>query len=145
MKAVIFDIDGTLANGEHRERHLTGEKKDWDSYYAGMGEDTPHAAMVALLGACRKEGWQIVLCTGRPETYVNLTMEWLERHGVTFARLYMRPDGDFRPDYVIKKEFLDQMRTQGMEIVFVVEDRAQVVEMWREEGLLCLQCAPGDF
>ena len=30
-------------------------------------------------------------------------------------------------------------------ILFVVEDRSRVVEMWRSEGLACLQCAPGEF
>lgn len=28
MKA-IFDLDGTLANADHRVHHLTGEIKDW--------------------------------------------------------------------------------------------------------------------
>lgn len=145
MKAVIFDIDGTLANGEHREHHLRAEKKDWDSYYAGMGEDTPHQAMVALLGMCRREGWRILLCTGRPVLYRDKTLDWLLRHGVEYDGLYMRGAADHRPDYEIKKEFLDDMRRRGNEIMFVVEDRATVVAMWRAEGLLCLQCAPGDF
>jgi hypothetical protein len=30
-------------------------------------------------------------------------------------------------------------------VLFVVEDRNRVVEMWRKEGLVCLQCAPGEF
>jgi len=44
---------------------------------------------------------------------------------------------------VAKREML-----QGIDrkkILFVVEDRSRVVEMWRGEGLVCLQCAPGEF
>ena len=31
------------------------------------------------------------------------------------------------------------------DIWFVLEDRQCVVDMWRGEGLTCLQVAPGDF
>jgi hypothetical protein len=30
-------------------------------------------------------------------------------------------------------------------VLFIVEDRTSVVEMWRAQGFVCLQCAPGDF
>jgi hypothetical protein len=31
------------------------------------------------------------------------------------------------------------------QVLFIVEDRAAVVEMWRAAGYVCLQCAPGEF
>jgi hypothetical protein len=43
---------------------------------------------------------------------------------------------------VAKREMLGDIDSR---ILFVVEDRSRVVKMWRSEGLVCLQCAPGEF
>ena len=35
MDIVVFDIDGTIADNTHRQHHLMGDRKNWDSYNAG--------------------------------------------------------------------------------------------------------------
>jgi hypothetical protein len=57
--------------------------------------------------------------------------------------LLLRKDNDRRADGVVKREMLAAI--DKSRILFVVEDRSRVVEMWRSEGLVCLQCAPGEF
>jgi hypothetical protein len=57
----------------------------------------------------------------------------------------MRGDGDKRPDHIVKKIILSDMRKVGLDPVLVFDDRQSVVDMWRGEGLTCLQVAPGDF
>jgi hydroxymethylpyrimidine pyrophosphatase-like HAD family hydrolase len=39
---VIFDIDGTLANGDHRVKHVREKPKNWPKYNALMSKDTVH-------------------------------------------------------------------------------------------------------
>jgi hypothetical protein len=53
----------------------------------------------------------------------------------------MRKDGDRRPDYIIKMEFIDW--DHPPDIIF--EDRSRVVEAYRERGLTVFQVAEGDF
>ncbi len=55
----------------------------------------------------------------------------------------LRRDEDFRSDTIIKREILQDI--DKSKILFVVEDRNRVVNMWRAEGLICLQPAPGEF
>jgi hypothetical protein len=57
----------------------------------------------------------------------------------------MRKTGDHRKDYVVKKEIHRKLIKPKYEVLFVLEDRNQAVNMWRQEGLTCLQVAPGDF
>jgi hypothetical protein len=57
----------------------------------------------------------------------------------------MRADKDHRADHIIKKEILDSFLAQGLDIAFTVDDRQQVVDMWRENNITCLQCDLGDF
>ena len=61
----------------------------------------------------------------------------------------MRDIGDHRPDHIVKKEllykWLEYMKVDKKDVTAIFEDRKAVVDMWREEGFVCLQVAPGDF
>jgi hypothetical protein len=57
----------------------------------------------------------------------------------------MRSDNDYRADFIVKEELLAQLRADGYNPVMAFDDRQQVVDMWRENGLICAQVAKGDF
>lgn len=153
--AVIFDVDGTLANVDHRRHHVEGRVKDWDAFGAAMGEDTPVGDVMALLDIVQDHISQdliggivdkVFFCSGREEKYREVTTAWLTEHlvhAVDRTTLLMRPTGDYRPDVAIKKEMLDYIRQEGFDVLFAVDDRRSVVDMWRANGVTCLQCAPG--
>ena len=140
---VVFDIDGTLADVSARLHHVRGKPKNWKAFFAAMSEDKAVHAIVRLCNVLHDAGMHVVLCSGRPEEYRRHTTEWLAREGVRYHELRLRRTGDRRSDTVAKREMLEGLDRER--ILFVVEDRASVVEMWRAEGLVCLQCAPGDF
>ena len=140
---VVFDIDGTLADVSARLHHIRTKPRNWKAFFAAMSEDKAVHAIMRLCNLVYDAGVQVVLCSGRPEEYRAKTTDWLAREGVRYDELRLRRNGDRRSDTVAKREMLDDLdRTR---ILFVVEDRASVVEMWRQLGLVCLQCAPGEF
>jgi predicted secreted acid phosphatase len=143
QEIVIFDIDGTLADVSERVHHLRKRPKDWDAFFEGMAQDKAIRSMVRLCEILHAAGVHIVLCSGRNEAHRAQTVRWLAAEGVRYHELRLRRDGDLRSDVVAKREMLKGI-DKGR-VLFVVEDRARVVEMWRSEGLVCLQCAPGDF
>lgn len=145
MKTYIFDIDGTIANTEHRQPFLQGEKKDWKGWHANSQKDTPYWEIVDILRLAHRAGISVVLCTGRDEFCRKDTEKWFEEHEIYYDELFMRKEGDRRDDDVVKRELLAEIRAKGYDPVCVFEDRARVVKMWREEGLRCLQVAPGEF
>ena len=140
---VIFDIDGTLADVSERLHHIKKKPKDWDAFFRGIPQDKAIRSMVKLCNILYASGIKILLCTGRREKDRAETVKWLEQHGVNYHELILRPDGDRRSDVIVKREMLADL--DKSKILFVVEDRSGVVEMWRSEGLVCLQCAPGEF
>jgi hypothetical protein len=140
---VIFDIDGTLADVSERIHHVRKKPKNWNAFFQGMAQDKAIHSMVRLCNVLYESGVKILLCSGRSEEHRPQTVQWLAQQGVHYHELILRRDGDRRSDTVVKHEILAGI--DRSKVLFVVEDRSRVVEMWRSEGLICLQCAPGEF
>lgn len=146
-KYVIVDIDGTLADCSHRRDYLKGDNgyPDWDKFFSEMDSDPCITPIRDLVNDLQRCGTKILLCSGRPERYRQLTSNWLAENGVYYSELHMRADGDYRSDVLVKKDMFRLFHLRNLDIDFVIDDRQSVVDMWREQGLICLQCAPGDF
>lgn len=139
-KLYVFDLDGTLANIDHRLRWINKKPKDWKSFLASVDKDIPNQWVVNLLNMCSQDG-VILILTGREEITRRSTMDWLRDNGVFYDYLSMRAKGDHRQDTVVKPEVLDNfLRDKGYDVQFIVEDRQQVVDKWRELGYNVLQC-----
>jgi len=143
---VIFDIDGTLADIRHRRPFLNGKNPDWKSFNSLMGNDEKNRPVVELYTTLwETKKYELILVSGRSEDQRQVTEQWLFWNEIPFSKLMLRPSKDFRPDSEIKKEILDKLLMENKNILFVVDDRQSVVDMWRENGITCLQCDVGDF
>lgn len=146
MKTILFDIDGTLADLNGRQKFLKQAKPDWQSFNAKMEEDLPNFPVVALYKALyESKKFEIILVSGRQERFRKVTQTWLAWHEIPFNTLLMRADDDQRPDWQVKQDILKTLQAQGKEILFTIDDRQSVVDMWRNDGITCLQCQKGDY
>lgn len=137
-RAVIVDIDGTLARRIEPGRHWT----DW----ARVNEDTPVNAVITTVRALHAAGHKILVLSGRPAVCRAATEAWLAEHlDFPYEKLLMRPDRDFRPDWAMKALLFDEHIRHQYAVQLVLDDRDQVVTLWRAIGLPCFQVAPGDF
>lgn len=132
-RAIICDIDGTLAHMSERRPY------DWHR----VGEDTIDQVVIDLLR--RFDDKEVILVSGRDEVCRRETVDWLKENRVPFHHLYMRPEGDNRKDVEVKQEIYDNYIKDTFNVELVLDDRNQVVKMWRANGLKCLQVAEGDF
>lgn len=133
--AIIVDIDGTLAHMKGRSPY------DWGR----VGEDEVDDTIKNIVYLYKINGAKIILVSGRSAVCRTETIEWLERNKIKFDNLYMRGEDDNRKDWLVKQEIYDHYIKDNFNILFVLDDREQVVNMWRENGLKCLQVAEGNF
>ena len=143
--AILVDLDGTLCNVEHRVHHVKAKPKNWKAFNEAMDQDESYFWCIELIAAMRARGYKTYFVTGRDENFREMTEAWLKRHNVAHDGLYMRAANDFREDSDVKEELYLGKIEKHAQVLFVVDDRKSVVEKWRELGLTCLQCAPGDF
>jgi phosphoserine phosphatase len=144
-KVIVFDIDGTLANIEHRRAFVASKPKNFKAFNAAIPQDTPHEEIVFLAQTFAAQGNKVILCSGRGEESRGVTEKQMKDFGVEFNALYMRALKDFRADNIVKVELLADIRREFGEPFLWFDDRKQVVDAIRAEGVRVLQVAPGDF
>lgn len=138
-KAVCVDLDGTLCDTSWRTHFVTGEKKNWKAFYAGIPHDPIRLDVLAqVIHVWSTQDAQIVFVTGRGIEYLSETMDWFDRQGLSVvlsdAPLYMRPAGDHRPDTEVKKELFEKVMDR-YEVILAFEDRPHIIEMIKELGI----------
>ena len=166
-EVVLCDIDGTIADCEHRRHHVTGKKKDFESFYAEQYMDGAIKTTVAVLEALTRTRYGLIFVSARPEKYRKDTEEWLaswvyllvknsvlDEQRIKYVKdiqdweclgLLMRPEGDYRADHIVKEEIYLNRIKPHYNVFMVLDDRQKVVDMWRKHGLICHQVADGDF
>lgn len=141
-RAVLFDIDGTLANIKHRQNLLP----NWRAFFEAMEDDTVNEPVARAMHLYGRAEYTVILMSGRPANYRAVTEKWLCDNGLDgYFALFMRPFNDSRQDNVMKSELYHNYVKPYFDIECVYDDRDQVVKMWRELGLTCFQCAEGNF
>jgi uncharacterized HAD superfamily protein len=143
-RPLVVDVDGTLTNTDHRKHYVESRPKNWAAWNANMAMDTCHEDIRQLVTelSLRRE---VIICTGREDTYRDVTEKWLTDHQIPYDQVFMRRAKDHRPDHVIKTELLDQIRQWHGEPWLWLDDRQQVVDVIRAAGVRVLQVAPGQF
>ncbi|TAE40145.1 MAG: 5'-hydroxyl kinase [Runella slithyformis] len=138
-RCVLVDIDGTVAQMQGRYPF------DWHR----VGEDLPKWPVVRTVKALKNAGYKIIFFSGRDEICRADSMAWLcnyfEWRTADF-QLFMRPVQDQRKDSDVKLDLFNQHVYDQYFVELVIDDRQQVVDMWRRKlGLTCLQVDYGDF
>lgn len=141
-KAVIFDVDGTLAKMVGRSPY------DLEK----CGTDIPNLMVVSYAKMLHSQGYKIIVVSGResgtkdePTRYYGMTSKWIEEQSIHADEHLQRAQGDSRSDMIVKEEIFWRDIAPNYDVKLAVDDRAQVVEMWRRVGVECWQVDHGDF
>jgi hypothetical protein len=145
---VVFDIDGTLANIEHRLDYVRSKPKNWKAFDAGIPNDKVNEPVARVFHSMVASDFNndIVLASGRNERSRQATEDWLELNGLGhYDKLYMRKTDDRRCDDIVKREMLDQIIADyGKKPDMVFDDRPRVVRMWRDNGIFVFNVYQGE-
>lgn len=141
-QCIICDLDGTAAINQDR---------GWYDYDKVMN-DTFDPRIKYLLERAIDDGVYIIFLTGREAVPVckEVTYKWIEENmGSPIVKkmsgydkryeILMRTEKDHRPDNIVKKEIYQNNIEGVYNVLFVLEDRKKVIDMYRELGLLTFQ------
>ena len=148
-KTVIFDLDGTLALIDKRRAISTKDngKMDWGTFLdpKNINLDEPNIPVITIAQMLNGLDFNIVIFSGRSDVTKWTTRAWLVKHKVPYNKLVMRDKKNhFVPDNRLKHMWLNTLVDKD-DVFMVFDDRQQVVDMWRDNGITCFQVADGDF
>lgn len=138
LTAVIFDVDGTLRDGPHRE-HLA-QTNQWDEFFAAQMDDIPMTNIIDLAQSL-SDTYYIIILSGSMRR--ELLKEYLKKHHIPYDELYNRDEDDYTPDEVLKTKWYKEYVEPYYDVIAVFDDRNKVVRMWRQLGLTCCQVNEG--
>lgn len=138
--AIIVDLDGTLADNSHRVHHIKKEPKYWDVYNGLIKGDECNEWCNKIIKKFYVDNY-VLIVTGRMQTkqIEKDTIRWLYDNNIPYDKIFFRKDQDFREDSIVKLEIYEQHIELNYKVLFVLDDRPRVVDMWRKIGLVCLQ------
>jgi len=133
---ILCDIDGTLA-------HMNGKRGPFD--WQKVDRDDVDEIVADRLIKHKQLGEKVIIVSGREDSCMDLTKEWLEFYKIPYDDIFMRKKDDFRKDSIIKKEIFENEINPKYNVLFVYDDRNQVVKTWRELGVKVFQVEEGNF
>jgi hypothetical protein len=134
MKNIILcDIDGTVANNDHRQHFLEG-KKDWDGFFSELINDKPIYPVIDIVNKEYLDGKKIVFLTGRPERYKYSTKLWLKEYFDFDSEIYMRNNDDKNNKLKVKKEIFN-LNFNKRQILYCIDNDYDLLKQWEEMGL----------
>ncbi len=133
QKLVLCDIDGTIANNDHRQ-NLLKEFNDWDKFFSLLKDDEPIHVIIERVKQEVESSNHIVFLTGRPEKYREMTNDWLSKYFEDGFSLLMRKDDDLRNKIIVKEEIFHG-NFQKTQIKACFENDPQLIELWQRLGL----------
>jgi hypothetical protein len=147
MKDVIVDLDGTVADIQHRVHHIEkpNGRKNYRKFFEECNLDTPIPEIIQLVEMLAPYH-NIIFCTGRSKECELATVEWITNHiKISGFQLLMKEENDRRCDTIAKPELLEKAGIKHENIALILEDRNKVVNKWNELGLPCIQVLEGQI
>lgn len=138
-EASIFDMDGTLVDVSSI-RHLVaggpenGYRKNFDAFHHEAVNCPPHRWVLDAARAEHAAGRAVLIVTARMAKHRNSTAFWLAMHEVPSEAMWMRANGDHRPDYVVKAEILAKIRRRWRP-TRAWDDNPAILRLWAEHGI----------
>lgn len=144
---MVFDLDGVLADGAHRQHLLEpvpGRRKDWVAFFAKAGDDALIEEVARLTLLIDRDVTRVLL-TARPTSIRSITLAWLDRFRLAWDLLVMRPDGEYAPSPVAKRSAVAELREYGFDLLLAFDDDRRNVDMFHGEGIPCVYIHSGYY
>jgi FMN phosphatase YigB (HAD superfamily) len=139
-KTVIFDIDGTLANVEHRLHFLKENPANWSAWENASPQDLPVVATTLIARMfLEKKNITTRFWSSRPAARRITTLEWLKENiseRISDWQLKLRPNRDNLPAAELKRVWLTSLtENPGQDILCVFENDVRVKLMYEQYAI----------
>ena len=132
-KAVVFDLDGTLADTMKWKKHHKHDHPKFAKEALKVGTIKKN---VNKIREWHEQGDDVIILTARSAHYEDETKKWLDKNDIPYDQLLMRPADDSKTkDPVIKERILKADVLPKYDVVKAYDDKRKNVKMYREHDI----------
>lgn len=133
--AVIFDVDGTLADVRGIRHYVVGtRRKNFDAFHEESVNVPAHAHVANAAQVAHMLGHDVIVVTARKVRWARHTAMWLALNEIPSVSMFMRADADSRPDVEVKRDILKAVKNRW-EVIAAWDDNPKIIELWKSEGI----------
>lgn len=133
--AEIFDMDGTLCDVSSIRHYVTGKERNFHKFHTESINCPPVRHVVKAAKKAHKQGRAVLIVTAREFRFAMVCMFYLRIIGVEYEQLYMRRNGDYRADSIVKREILDIIYNDGYNVIRAWDDNPSIWDVWESAGI----------
>ena len=134
-KAIVVDLDGTIADNSHRTHYVEGHKKNWTDFFESIKHDSPIKENILLVLEYYQKDYEIIFLTGRFEKYQKLTTSWLDKYiSIDSYHLIQRKNHDFRSAETMKETALFTLN-EKFHIELIIDDDDKILALGKRMGI----------
>jgi predicted kinase len=131
---IVVDLDGTLVDVRPIRHFVRGKYRNFDMFHRSSAFCEPNPEVLDMVKDAEKYGIPIIIVSARQEAYREVSEDWLNRYGVNFSNMYLRPQEDSRPDYLVKHDILKNIR-EDYNVLRAIDDNPNVRDVWLSNGI----------
>lgn len=140
VPSLIVDMDGTLCD-VRTIRHLVENdlneanfKRDFDAFHSASLECPAHEVVARLVRTLQHAGTKVLIVSAREARWGFMTALWLHENNIAYDEMFLREDGDSRPDSEVKAEIAARL-SRRFHPVLALDDRLDIIEVWHAFGI----------
>jgi len=129
-RAIIFDLEGTLSNCNHRIHYL--ELKLYELWNIGLSTDETNEKIVADLKRAKQYGIYVIILSAKPAHYLSFASAWLQAKKIRYDKLILKKDST--PSVVWKMKKALELKKE-FDIISAYDDRRDICRMYHSIGI----------
>jgi len=136
-EAIVVDMDGTLCDVssiEHLVDRSLSAQRNFYEFHSQSIDCPANPEVLAAVLTSEAAGHAVVIVSAREERWSLLTALWLKEHGVNYADMYLRANGDSRPDSEVKRDIAARL-LKKYDVLLALDDREELMPVWNDAGI----------
>ena len=150
-KIIIFDLDGVLANIEHRKHFIKNKPKNFRLFNEECNKDLPIYENLNLFNKYLKYGYECRIWSGRSNGVRQKTIDWLSLYlNLTKEEinkiLLLRPTSVFISSDQLKLAYYNKCSQEVKDnIELAIDDDPKNIKMYKNIGIKTMFIDNGEF
>lgn len=134
MDGTLCDVRSIRAFVEKGREFDSAGRRNFHAFHSASIDCPANPQVTKLVARFNRINVSVIIVSAREAKWGFLTALWLSEQTVQYEDMYLRPDGDYRPDHEIKAD-MAAIIGRKYDVILAIDDRDDVLTVWRAHAI----------